>query len=289
MDRNHDCSGSHGTYVCVADNGIGEPVQREAQLDIADPVQSNAYILGETNSSTIVELNRPATIRCLPGGYPKPHITWWKGRNMMPLKTSRFEVRSDHSIDFISIALSDLGPYICQAYSGEGRPVSKYVTLLAPGPVHADSPEDEQYLQYVVNATSLQPTPNYPPRQTPPVETQEPIGKQTLSQIYTNANLQLNFISITEANTLTIYGVTTDDSGSYRCSAQNRFTSAFHEEQINVEGAYVPTNCVDNVFFANCKLIVKAKYCTHQYYAKFCCKSCTLAGQLQSNFDTNLL
>lgn len=24
-----------GTYVCVADNGIGEPVQREIKLDIA--------------------------------------------------------------------------------------------------------------------------------------------------------------------------------------------------------------------------------------------------------------
>lgn len=145
--------------------------------------------------------------------------------------------------------------------------------------------------------------------------------------------IQPNLISLSlslffaEANTLTIYGITTDDSGSYKCSAQNRFSSAFHEEQINVEGnftlqfiklqiiheqrlciiswllylfifflssfsnlfigAYVPANCVDNVFFANCKLIVKAKYCTHQYYAKFCCKSCHLAGQL-SSFDTNL-
>ncbi|KAG8262325.1 hypothetical protein J6590_054756 [Homalodisca vitripennis] len=24
------------------------------------------------------------------------------------------------------------------------------------------------------------------------------------------------------------------------------------------------------------------KYCTHKYYGKFCCKSCTLAGQLPS-------
>lgn len=43
------------------------------------------------------------------------------------------------------------------------------------------------------------------------------------------------FFNIAEANTLTIYSVTTEDSGSYKCSAQNRFTSAFHAEQINVE------------------------------------------------------
>lgn len=54
-------------------------------------------------------------------------------------------------------------------------------------------------------------------------------------------------------------------------------------------GAYVPANCVDNEFFANCKLIVKAKYCKQQYYSKFCCRSCTLAGQLPTVFETNLL
>lgn len=43
---------------------------------------------------------------------------------------------------------------------------------------------------------------------------------------------------------------------------------------------FVPTNCEDSKFFANCNLIVKAKYCTFEYYAQFCCRSCTLAQQL---------
>ena len=47
-------------------------------------------------------------------------------------------------------------------------------------------------------------------------------------------------------------------------------------------GAYIPADCTDNPFFANCKLIVQANYCNHKYYAKFCCKSCTMAGLLQS-------
>lgn len=45
-------------------------------------------------------------------------------------------------------------------------------------------------------------------------------------------------------------------------------------------GVYLDPNCTDNPFFANCKLIVKARFCTNKYYARFCCKSCTLAGQL---------
>ena len=41
----------------------------------------------------------------------------------------------------------------------------------------------------------------------------------------------------------------------------------------------VQPDCSDNPYFANCKLIVKARYCGNKYYAKFCCRSCTLAGQ----------
>lgn len=48
----------------------------------------------------------------------------------------------------------------------------------------------------------------------------------------------------------------------------------------SITGVYLHPNCTDNPFFANCKLIVKARFCTNKYYARFCCKSCTLAGQL---------
>ena len=44
---------------------------------------------------------------------------------------------------------------------------------------------------------------------------------------------------------------------------------------------YVDPSCTDNPFFANCPLIVAARYCTNQYYARFCCRACTLDGQLE--------
>merc|ERR1712109_427638 len=38
--------------------------------------------------------------------------------------------------------------------------------------------------------------------------------------------------------------------------------------------------CVDNPMFANCQLIVKAGFCgKNPYYSKFCCASCTEAGE----------
>lgn len=136
---------------------------------------SKAYILGENNSSKVIALNQPATIRCLAGGYPKPSVTWWRGLDILPLKSTRFEVNRDYSLVFNSVSLSDLGPYVCQAYSGEGKPVSLYVTLMAFGPARAETPEDEQYLKYIVQAPPLQPT-QHIYRPTPPVDV-EPTGK----------------------------------------------------------------------------------------------------------------
>ena len=51
--------------------------------------------------------------------------------------------------------------------------------------------------------------------------------------------------------------------------------------RITVENVQISEQCEDNPHFANCKLIVRAQYCTNKYYAKFCCRSCTLAGQLR--------
>jgi len=61
---------------------------------------------------------------------------------------------------------------------------------------------------------------------------------------------------------------------------ENQFSTAESTVSIVVEGVYIHPNCTDNPFFANCKLIVSARYCANQYYARFCCRSCTLAGQL---------
>lgn len=167
-----------------------------------DPVASKAYILGDTNSSKVVDFNQPAEIRCLAGGFPKPSVTWWRNTDILPLKSTRFEVNRDYSLVFNSIELRDLGNYICQAYSGQGRPVSMYVTLMAidNGAVRAEHPEDEPYLQYVVPAPRLPPTHNnYPPTppQQPPLE-QEPNGKPIVWQWTKpskSAKLHLSFVT----------------------------------------------------------------------------------------------
>lgn len=146
-----------------------------------DAQPRNAYILGDANTTQVVELHKPAALRCLAGGFPKPIVSWWKGTEILPLRTSRFEVTREYSLVFNSIELTDLGPYICQAYSGEGRPVSSHITVKAIGPVYPNSTEEERYMQYVIEPSSVPiiPTPYYPPYY-PRQHTEAPVGKETV-------------------------------------------------------------------------------------------------------------
>ncbi|XP_063603126.1 papilin-like [Penaeus indicus] len=88
--------------------------------------------------------------------------------------------------------------------------------------------------------------------------------------------------AIEDDHTLVISAAEETDSGFYRCVAENAFGKADSSTPVTIRGIYVHPACTDNPFFANCKLIVQARYCTNKYYARFCCKSCTLAGQLPS-------
>ena len=65
-----------------------------------------------------------------------------------------------------------------------------------------------------------------------------------------------------------------------RCEADNGYARDSASVSVSVENIVVHEECRDNPHFASCKLIVEAGYCTNRYYAKFCCKSCTMAGQL---------
>ncbi|XP_046737173.1 papilin [Diprion similis] len=87
-------------------------------------------------------------------------------------------------------------------------------------------------------------------------------------------------IKIFEADRLSISYAQKNDSGRYRCEAANQYTSDSGSIDIVVSGIYIHPTCQDNLFLANCGLIVKGKFCQHPWYARFCCRSCTEAGQL---------
>jgi hypothetical protein len=138
-------------------------------------VDDSAYIVGEKNSTVVAILQQPAVLRCAAGGYPKPHVTWWRRDLMLPLKDDRYEITREYSLRFSRVELHDLGPYICQAYNSFGRPVSMHVTLKARGPVRPRTIEDQKYMEYIVN----EPEPTRRPFFTPPTTVRTTLRPRT--------------------------------------------------------------------------------------------------------------
>lgn len=143
-------------------------------------VDTPAYIYGDKNVTQIVQLNRPAVIRCPAGGYPQPHVSWWRNNQIFGFNANRdrAEMARDYSLVFNTIQLSDLGLYTCEVYN-KRRPVSLRVTLKAVGPARALTHEDAQYLQYVLDPATAPVTqrPSYPYRPTRPAYVPPPSGK----------------------------------------------------------------------------------------------------------------
>uniref|UniRef100_A0A0K8V734 Papilin n=2 Tax=Bactrocera latifrons TaxID=174628 RepID=A0A0K8V734_BACLA len=314
-----------GSYVCVASNGLGDPVSREVQLAVTAPLETPAYVYGEKNATQLVSLNRPAQVRCPAGGYPAPHVSWWRDRKRLGLISDRFELTRDYSLMFRSIQLTDLGPYTCEVWNGLGRPTSMKVILKAVGPARAVTNAESPYLQYIIDPArapvTRRPTypyrPQRPPQPPPPVYVEPPrrqpfVNAQAVltldarntytpgasiamkcavqgipvpSVIWTKDSIPLlanERIQITsEPHTLVIHNTTSEDTGMYGCTARNSASHSTSEERVTIESTIpIHPDCIDNPYFANCKLIVSGHYCRHQYYAKFCCRSCTLAGQI---------
>ncbi|XP_043223530.1 papilin-like [Amphibalanus amphitrite] len=90
---------------------------------------------------------------------------------------------------------------------------------------------------------------------------------------------------IIKGSELIVHRAQPSDAGTYRCRASNAYSTAESTVTVAVKGVYVDPSCTDNPFFANCPLIVAARYCSNQYYARFCCRSCTLDGQLEPGGD----
>nr|CAD7197384.1 unnamed protein product [Timema douglasi] len=292
-----------GVYICFADNGVGQPSYKEITLDITEPTSRPAEVIGEDSTYVVVALGAPTVLQCYAIGWPRPSVTWWRGDRMLPFSSELFEQRRDYSLLIHSVTLRNLGPYTCQAYNGLGRAASWTVTVQAVGPVYSENPEDVEYTKYLVHPPQRPETPICVGSAVP-VQANVSMS-QTVFPVGSDISIPCDVdgypiprvtwykdgqplqpedrLQISESHRLLIIRSNSNDTGEYRCEAFNQYGTSTSSTTITVEGVYIHPNCTDNPFFANCRLIVQAQYCTHRYYARFCCKSCTLAGQLPSH------
>ncbi|XP_021257208.1 papilin isoform X2 [Numida meleagris] len=92
-------------------------------------------------------------------------------------------------------------------------------------------------------------------------------------------------IHLSQDGSLTISNVQLADEGSYTCSAYSSSNSVSASTEVKVLRSRPSTTvnhvvdlsreCVDQPHLANCGLIMQAQLCGNEYYASFCCASCS--------------
>lgn len=92
-------------------------------------------------------------------------------------------------------------------------------------------------------------------------------------------------IHLSQDGSLTISNIQLADEGSYTCSAYSSSNSVSASTEVKVLRSRPSTTvnhvvdlsreCVDQPHLANCGLIVQAQLCGNEYYASFCCASCS--------------
>ncbi|XP_047994782.1 papilin-like isoform X6 [Leguminivora glycinivorella] len=254
------CCSSGCSRLCRAPAGPENEVQmpREPQAPAPNP---------ETEHEVSSSEGGTATLRCLFHSNPPPKITWRKGEITIDGNQGRYRLTSDGALQIVSLYRDDSGVYICVAENELGTSQQE-IELRVDVPVRTSLRAPQTAL-----ATGGR------------LELSCEVDGHPEPRVYwTKDNVQLaesDRIYITPAR-LSVSRLVEEDAGVYGCHADNGHSSHHSVVQISVQKLYIPELCKDNQYFADCKLIVRSKLCRHEYYSKFCCKSCVEAGALDA-------
>ncbi|XP_060859868.1 papilin isoform X4 [Metopolophium dirhodum] len=210
-----------------------------------------------------------ATLRCIVIGTPTPTIVWQKNTTLIDGSGGHYKLFADGTLQIIGLYKYDSGVYICMASNGIGEPIRREVYLTVKVPVRVNISLPTTTIAVGSDLTIPCSVDGYP--------------IPTVTWYKDGQILRNNERTQATENKLVVVRTNASDSGSYKCEAYNSYSSDEKTVNITIEGLYIHPNCTDSRFFANCSLIVKGSYCNHPYYKKFCCESCTRAGQLPAN------
>ncbi|XP_023335818.1 limbic system-associated membrane protein [Eurytemora carolleeae] len=111
-----------GTYICIADNGAGEPGQDRIQLQVQyPPVVSVPEPVVVKGSAGSLGSARAAVISCLVSGIPIPQVTWYRSGMLLDGLYSTTSNSTHFSILINEVGTQDLGNYTCIAQNNQGR------------------------------------------------------------------------------------------------------------------------------------------------------------------------
>jgi Down syndrome cell adhesion molecule len=179
---------------------------------------------------TNVMLGNPISINCDANGYPKPTITWFKGKNKASKEFQAIVLRNNTlTVNFATT--DDEGFYMCQANNEIGNGLKKIVYVNVNEPARFD---------YVSKNISSR-------RNDPVILSCHAMGDEPLNIVWTHNNNRIDLnnyrISIAEMKTdegvksqLSISRSDRHDSGKYNCAAENQYGKSEHVIYLAVQG-----------------------------------------------------
>ena len=168
-------------------------------------------------------LGNQILINCEASGYPKPKITWLKGKNKVSKEFQAINTRSNKALSVNFATTDDEGYYMCEANNEIGNGLKKIIY------VNVNEPARFDYASKNVSAR----------RNDPVVLTCHAMGDEPLQILWTHNGNRIDLsnyrISIAEMKTdegvrsqLSISRTDRHDSGKYRCVGENQFGRSEH-------------------------------------------------------------
>ncbi|XP_021574040.1 papilin [Carlito syrichta] len=203
---------------------------------------------------------------CRAEGFPPPSVEWQ--RDGRPISSPRHHPLPDGSLVIHRVAVEDGGFYACVAFNGQDRD-QRWVQLRVQGEL---------------TITGLPPSVVVPEGDT-----------ARLLCVVTGEHVNIRWsrnglpvwadgrhVRQSPDGTLLIYNLQAGDEGSYTCSAYRGSQAVSRSTEVKLvqpAPAAQPRNlgqeCADQPERANCELILQAQLCGNEYYASFCCASCS--------------
>lgn len=118
-------------------------------LRYVEPTPHASGIVGDDNATALATLGSPLTLRCLYYGWPTPHVSWWRGKTVLPTSGTIYEQNRDGSIRIARVTIQQLGIYTCQTYNFLGKPSSWSIAVMTLGPV--PGPVSDEYSKFIVD------------------------------------------------------------------------------------------------------------------------------------------
>ncbi|XP_030854406.1 papilin isoform X3 [Strongylocentrotus purpuratus] len=252
-----------GPFLCVADNGIGEPDIATFEITVSDRSRPTRR-RGHRQSRIKVREGKSVNMNCRAKGNPLPTITWeFQGMELSDIE-NRITKGAGGLLKIADVSLADMGTYKCTARNMYGIIQMRVFTLIVEAEVAiVDPPLSQQITEgdtiQLLCGTTGSPKPN----------------------VMWNRNdaplPNTNRFVIGQNNDLTIRDIKQTDRGKYSCTAANGISTRTANAVISVSGilgAEVDPNCQDSPQYVSCQLIVIAKLCPTYPYIKFCCRTC---------------